>query len=376
MKLYPYLIFLLPVLFGCNSHQAVLEKGQTYSNFRGFEPVDPVEYNDEILLTKDGELYWKEIKLLNGEEVLQFLNNETVLVSIGQVNAEGGISYLPITISSKYSNYRVTMDYMKFATLPQENNEGEFIGFNRVGVGLRLIALITASESGINIGDLSSIGLAAKEGKIKGTLMIEIVGIKSKEITTLLPLPSEINQTTIQNAMQALATIKSKIYDSETELYPQVMAIKPDTTSSQKRKIRPENPSQEGGLLGETPETGATPTPEKEKVVAQNEIQLQIGHSKPSMSKFQTAQKLGIEAFGYLFNRDVEKTIASLDAIEKVYPDYLSIYEINRLLKSEKSNLLDPSSPKWTEIYRTILDKYSWKLPSDILERLKYEANK
>ncbi|MBK7524812.1 MAG: hypothetical protein IPN49_12190 [Saprospiraceae bacterium] len=115
---------------------------------------------------------------------------------------------------------------MKFATLREITEERVLLGYKRVGVGLRIIANVTAMESGINLGDLFSIGLAAKANKITGNLMLEVIGIKSKDVTSVLPLPSEINQSTIQSAMQAMATIKSKIYENGTELYPQVMAIK------------------------------------------------------------------------------------------------------------------------------------------------------
>jgi len=373
-----YLLFLLSLVFtSCATHREVFETGGTYSSFKGFTPVDPVEYVDEIELVADGKFYWKNIKLMNSDEIFQFLNNETVLVSIGQVNLEGGISYLPITLSTKNTSYKVTMDYMKFATLAQENSNGSFIGFNRVGVGLRLVSLLTATESGINIGDLSSIGMAARAGTIKGTLMIEVVGINSKEVTTLLPLPSEINQTTIQNAMQALATIKSKIYDEETKLYPQVMAIMPDTTS-RKRTVVIKNPDivTEDGTVISNGQTVTLPNPQEDPTSnLANDIQLQIGHSKSSSSKFQQAQKLEIEAFDFLFAKNITQSILTFEACEKVYPGFHSVYDINRILKAEKTELLDPNSPKWKEVYSKISKDFSWKLSNEILQKLNAEAN-
>lgn len=390
MKHIRSLILLSSILFGCKAHQNVFEEGSTYSGFRGFIPVDPIEYNEEVLLAADGELYSKEIKVMTSDEIFQFLNNETVLVSIGQVNAEGGISYLPVTLSTKHSSYKVTMDYMKFATLAEVREDGSFIGFRRVGVGLRLITLLTANESGINIGDLSSIGLAAKQGSIKGTMMIEVVGIKSREVTTLLPLPSEINQTTIQNAMQALATIKSKIYDEETMLFPQVMAIKPDSTSRSRAPLvrNPEISTENGGIPGTLPDlnsgqgpiisNGQSITIPSEVPPAQNydnDILLQIGSSKTTVSKFQQAKNLEAKAFNFLFAKDINQVISTLDACEKIYPGYHSVYDINRMLKAERENLSDPNSPKWKEVYSRILKDYPWKLSEEIIEQLENEIN-
>jgi hypothetical protein len=363
MKTHFYLLIIISIfLSSCSAHHEILKNGQAYDNFRGFIPIDPIEYEDNVIITENGKITSKEIKLLTSDEIFQFLNNETVLVSIGKVNAEGGISYLPVTISAKHSSYKVTMDYMKFATLPQLDEVGEnFIGFNRVGVGLRLVTLLTTSEAGINIGDLSSIGLAAKAGKVKGTLMIEVVGIKSKEVTTLLPLPSEINQTTIQNAMQALATIKSKIYDDEIKLYPQVMAIKPDSSSVKRQTI-----------LSDSSEIGNKPKIEN----IDNEIKLQIGGNKLASNKFQIAQGLEIEAFDLLFEKNIDGAIAKFNETEKAYPGFHSVYDINKVLKAEKNSLQNPNSQKWKEIYSNILNNYSWKLPNEIIEKLRAEINK
>ncbi|MHC1774927.1 MAG: hypothetical protein AB9834_05880 [Lentimicrobium sp.] len=219
------LVTSLIIITSCNSSK-ILTQGKTYDNFRGFEPIDPIEYLEEVAIVENGEIVWKYPLKLKKDEILGFLANETVLVSVGQFSGEGSLGYGPASFSIKGSSYKITMDYMKFATLREKDLEGLLVGYKRVGVGLRIIANVTAMESGVNLGDLFAIGLAAKANKLSGTLMLEIIGIKSKDVTAVLPLPSEINQSTIQSAMQAMATIKSKIYEDGTELYPQVMAIK------------------------------------------------------------------------------------------------------------------------------------------------------
>lgn len=341
------------LFFSCNPHKSLIEEGKTYETFRGFEPVDPTEYNQVVEIVENGIIINKKIKLLKTDEMLQFLNNETALVSIAQLTADGKISYVPVTVSAKYGNYKVTVDYMKFATLGQQDSNERFIGFKRVGVGLRLISLITTSEAGINIGDLSSLGLAAKAGKVKGTLMIEVVGIKSKDVTTLLPIPSEINQTTIQNAMQALATIKSKIYDGETKLFPQVMAVMvlpQDTT-----KAKSQDNMQKSRDL-------------------EDKIRLQTANNNISVAA--TAKDLEQEAFDQLFQKQVAEAIAKFNECESAYPTYHSVKEIRDLLTREKGELLNSGSSKWQDVYATILTKYSWKLSDETMERLKAESGR
>lgn len=353
-----YLLGLASMLIsGCSLFSSGIESAKTYENIRGFEPTDPLEYDDKIQIVTgvppNDSLTLKEIKLLMPEQVLSFLNNETVLVTIGQITDEGKITYLPVTVSAKSTSYKVIMDYMKFATLASRDKvTGELLGFRRVGVGLRMISLITTKEAGINIGDLSSIGAAAKSGKLNGTLMIEVVGIKSKEVTTLLPLPSEINQSTIQNAMQALATIKSKIYDNDTRLFPQVMAVK----------------------YNKTDDTAATPTKinnlKDEILVSDAKLQIQMGSAKE-----ERAAKLENQAFAELFEKDIYKALATFKECYATHPKYHNIEEITDLLEKNKTQLIDKNAPKWKEIYNIIVTIYSWGLSEEIKQKLKTKGS-
>lgn len=364
-----YLLILLCIIQSCDTSKSILEKAQTYENFRGFEPTDATDYDQDIpIVLKDSTFITsKKIKLLSPEQIFTFLNNETVLVSIAKINADGKVTYLPITLSAKNSSYKITMDYMKFATLGQNDDQGNFIGYKRIGVGLRLISQITAFESGINIGDLSSIGAAATAGKLNGTLMIEVIGIKSKEVTTILPLPSEINQSTIQNAMQALATIKSKIYDPETRLYPQVMAIK---------VVRKESNNGEQIIIKN--DTIAIGNKKFKNLkdnnynnIVEDKIKLQFNNNiASSTNKASIAKDLELEAFSYLFKKDVLKSIEKFNECEKIFPTYHSSKEIARLLDAEKQNLLNKDSTRWKEIYLKIYNNYTWRLPSDIIDEL------
>ena len=139
------MFFLLSSCKTTDTTDSVTQKGVSFKNFRGYKPVDPVEFENQITI-KDlqGSLISKDIKLLTREEILGFLSNETVLVSIGEIQEEGSINSLPVASSKKNTSYKVTMDYMKYATLPGISDE-KFIGYKRVGVGLRLISLITTA---------------------------------------------------------------------------------------------------------------------------------------------------------------------------------------------------------------------------------------
>jgi len=83
------LILVCLFLYSCktsNFDDNIFDEGKTYKNFRGYEPVDPVEFEDQIRIASEENLIVsKDMKLLTREETLGFLNNETVLVSIGML---------------------------------------------------------------------------------------------------------------------------------------------------------------------------------------------------------------------------------------------------------------------------------------------------
>jgi hypothetical protein len=127
--------------------------------------------------------------------------------------------------------------------------------------------------------------------------------------------------------MQALANIKSKLYDTETDLYPQVMAVKPAN-----QPIR----------MKSTPEDSSTiePTPTIENI--DNEVKLQIGSNRIASTKSQGAQDLEIDAFNFLFSKNVNEAIAKFEECDKYYPQFHSVYEIKKLLNSEKKQSHEP----------------------------------
>ncbi len=94
-----------------------------------------------------------------------------------------------------------------------------------VGVGLRIQASVTVLKDSVNLGSLYGLGVAASQNKLSGTLVIQSLGISGENISPIIPIPDRINESTIQTAMQSLATIKSKIYDNKTKITPQVVAF-------------------------------------------------------------------------------------------------------------------------------------------------------
>jgi hypothetical protein len=224
--------YVYPIAFFKNSDPYFRKK---YIEKANEDDLKKVSTPDDICFTReDRNIYFTDIP---NDKIVDLLSNETVEVQISEVTKEGGLSLKgTAAISAKNTSYQITMDYVKFVTVNvvdtlkyNQNNQIEnlsIFSYVRVGVGLRLVASIQTKKKGINLGDLFAIGFAASKNEISGSLSVNILGIESKEITSLLPMPSEISASSIQNAMQAMATIKSKIYDQNVKLKPQIISIR------------------------------------------------------------------------------------------------------------------------------------------------------
>jgi hypothetical protein len=165
-------------------------------------------------------------------------------LAIGEVDGKGNVSFATAKLGYAGSSYIVILDYIKFDTksLPvalHKDTAGHVLGFKPtdytenpdaiipvyVGVGLRFTATVTVNEGTVDLGNLFALGLAAESKKVTGTLVIQTLGISGKDISSLIPMPSQINTTTIQNAIMSLASIKTKIYDDSIDLNPRVVGF-------------------------------------------------------------------------------------------------------------------------------------------------------
>ncbi len=83
------------------------------------------------------------------------------------------------------------------------------------------------------------------------------------------------------------------------------------------------------------------------------------------------AERRGFEA---LIDHDVEAAIAAFEEARDIWPEYHNVAEITRALKKRRETLANPDAAAWTELYRDILARYSWGLPSDLRPAFRGEA--
>lgn len=94
-----------------------------------------------------------------------------------------------------------------------------------VGIGLRVTADVTSLRANVNISGLGPLSAAADARFLNGSLVIQTLGINGKAVSAALPINSELNQTTAQNALVSVASIKTMLYQDETAITPRVVGM-------------------------------------------------------------------------------------------------------------------------------------------------------
>ncbi|MBC8156486.1 MAG: hypothetical protein H7Z72_26690 [Bacteroidetes bacterium] len=235
------ILLLITGLSGClmprnNTSRATSTQGDIQNAPKyGYTPIDPLPVS--LNFPADSSVFVNK-------DLLNALPDETVRLAIGQFDAKGSLSFGPANAGVAGKNYVVVLDYIKFTTLPekvrvsQSDSTGEkyfsvvsqqadaqMIVPVYIGIGLRLTANVTVVQGNVDLGNLIALGIAAQTNKITGTLVVQTLGISGEGISANIPMPSDINQTSIQNAIQALGSIKANIYNEKTLINPRVVGI-------------------------------------------------------------------------------------------------------------------------------------------------------
>jgi hypothetical protein len=197
----------------------------------------PQHYASEIwYLDKDTTVKWLFVDSVKHDKtLLKSFPNLVSNVTIYSVTLGGKLSVWGIGVSAKNSNYQVIYDFSQTQTIAWEDTiKTERYTIERfqsilVGVGVRMVAKVSTKTAGINLA--SPFSLAMDYEKIQGTLEVRVTGVTSPKINELIPTTSDLSPSSISNALQAVATIKSHLYDDDVIISPQFIAYyKRDST--------------------------------------------------------------------------------------------------------------------------------------------------
>lgn len=217
---------------GAGNHAAT---GGTQA-YLGYLPIDPVMVGDYTVYDKQPTGSPKVWPTRPGD-IRVLLANQSSSTVIKSVDAQGKLSFLSASTTVKAGSYEVVMDYAKYRSEPifsqcEANVTGcaaggrKLEGWGKVGVGVRIRANVVAIADDTDLNGLMALGLSAKVNKLTGMLSVDVIGIDSKKTNALLPVGVQLDQSSIQAALQSLATLQSRIYDDDVTLTPHILAFK------------------------------------------------------------------------------------------------------------------------------------------------------
>lgn len=95
-----------------------------------------------------------------------------------------------------------------------------------VGVGLRVTADFRTLQANLNISGLGVASGGAQGNAVSGTLALQTLGVNGKGIAAALPsFPLKLDENAVENAVNALGTIKAALYDPDTYVYPRIVGL-------------------------------------------------------------------------------------------------------------------------------------------------------
>ena len=253
MKTIGYLLILFQMLGLMSCKSSLFTRNDSAQNLSGINyiPINPVPCISSVKTDSKPNC-----------QLLAALPSETVFLSILDITASGNIAVAPVVTSKAGSRtYEVILDYIKYGSRLVDISKklddtskilnsrevsvlpGETVQSTSVkiiidttsivyyakyipvyyGVGVRLRARVTTKSADVNITSLSGIQAGVEAKKLTGTLTVQTLGLSGRAISSVIPLPSELNQTTIQNALMAMATIKGLMYDKEVVITPSAL---------------------------------------------------------------------------------------------------------------------------------------------------------
>ncbi|MDB0509868.1 hypothetical protein AB6Q13_04325 [Ralstonia solanacearum] len=153
-------------------------------------------------------------------EVNKLLTNISTNVADSTVDVSGNVGGL---FSGSHSTRQYVIDFMKWRAEPLVTTNNESLGWARVGAGMRVVVDLV-KDDGSMAGGLFGLAASAKADRVRGSISAELIGVDAPEFTQAMPFTVDLSEGNIQKVIEALAVVKTKLYDKETVLKPNLIA--------------------------------------------------------------------------------------------------------------------------------------------------------
>lgn len=116
----------------------------------------------------------------------------------------------------------ITIDYIKYRIEPMTSS-GVDMGYSRVGVGMRITVDVREGKFEFS-GTLQSLAGAVTAKSLKGTISAELIGISSPDVGMAMPFTADLSEAAVNRIIEAMAVVKSKMFDEKTVIQPQLLS--------------------------------------------------------------------------------------------------------------------------------------------------------
>jgi hypothetical protein len=172
-----------------------------------------------------------DVLSLESSVIRKRLTSTRTFISVEKQDSSGSFSYIGAGGKVSKGTYRVTFDYTNYLNRPFEIDETTS-AIARIGVGLRVTALLETSSKSVDVSGLLPIGLAAKDNKVSGQIEYYVYGMSNDKISIAAPSPKTLDLSSIQEAFEASAKTKVMFNLDETTLEPYLIGIAQVTTEN------------------------------------------------------------------------------------------------------------------------------------------------
>lgn len=163
---------------------------------------------------------------LNQTQIKTLLDQTDEHVTVEQINADGGVTFLSSGLTAKKGSYRVTYYYYRFRNQPcAAGSPGQ--GAIAVGIGVRVTAEIATSKAGINVSDLIPLAVAASREHLSGRMRAQSVGLTggTGAISSYLEASGGVNADTIRKAVESFGVVKALLETTGVTLSPNYLFV-------------------------------------------------------------------------------------------------------------------------------------------------------
>ncbi len=113
---------------------------------------------------------------------------------------------------------------------------------------------------------------------------------------------------------------------------------------------------------------------EHRKYEIKQKLNSKITFNNNTSNEPENIDRLEYDAYFAILANDAKSAMLNLDELYKIKPTYKNIDELRKYIKNNINSLESGNEKAWLEFYKIIIEKYSWKLPPEILEALKLEV--